>query len=208
MFAGALELMPPQVNADFEQRRRLGRRHPPAGGAGQRRHRPRTRRKAREFGAEGIGLCRTEHMFMDESRLPAVRRMILADDEHEREAALAEILPMQQADFEEILTAMDGLPVTIRLLDPPLHEFLPSLLDQALEVQRLQLAGADAERAARAETAARADQEAHRAEPDAGHPRRAAGPAVPRDPADAGAGHRPGRARRRGRRGRPAGRRS
>jgi pyruvate,orthophosphate dikinase len=97
-------------------------------------------RKAREFGAQGIGLCRTEHMFMDESRLPAVRRMILADDEQEREAALAEILPMQQADFEEIFTAMSGLPVTIRLLDPPLHEFLPSLLDQALEVQRLQLA--------------------------------------------------------------------
>ena len=69
--------------------------------------------------------------------------MILADDEDEREAALAEILPMQQGDFEEILTAMSGLPVTIRLLDPPLHEFLPSLLDQALEVQRLQLAGAE-----------------------------------------------------------------
>jgi len=99
--------------------------------------------KAREFGAQGIGLCRTEHMFMDETRLPAVRKMILADDEAAREAALAEILPMQQADFEAIFDAMSGLPVTIRLLDPPLHEFLPNLVDQALLVQRLELQGGD-----------------------------------------------------------------
>ena len=84
-------------------------------------------RKARELGAEGIGLCRTEHMFMAEERLPAMREMILAHDEQERREALERLLPMQQADFEEILEAMTGHPVTIRLLDPPLHEFLPPL---------------------------------------------------------------------------------
>jgi len=81
---------------------------------------------ARELGAEGIGLCRTEHMFLAPDRLPVVRRMILADTPAEEEAALAELGRVQQIDFEEILLAMDGLPVTIRLLDPPLHEFLPS----------------------------------------------------------------------------------
>jgi pyruvate, orthophosphate dikinase len=83
--------------------------------------------KAREFGAEGIGLCRTEHMFMAEERLPLVRKMIMARGEEERRAVLAELLPFQQEDFEGIFEAMAGLPVTIRLLDPPLHEFLPSL---------------------------------------------------------------------------------
>ena len=81
---------------------------------------------ARRFGAEGIGLCRTEHMFFDADRIVAVRQMILADD-RERNAArrLAKLLPMQRGDFEEIFRIMEGLPVTIRLLDPPLHEFLP-----------------------------------------------------------------------------------
>src|SRR5204863_170276 len=83
--------------------------------------------RAREFGAEGIGLCRTEHMFMAEERLPVVREMILAEDEQGRRAALDKLLPMQQGDFEAIFEAMAGLPVTIRLLDPPLHEFLPPL---------------------------------------------------------------------------------
>jgi pyruvate,orthophosphate dikinase len=80
---------------------------------------------ARKFGAEGIGLCRTEHMFFDADRIAAVREMILADDEQGRRAALAKILPMQRADFVQLFTIMKGLPVTIRLLDPPLHEFLP-----------------------------------------------------------------------------------
>ena len=80
---------------------------------------------ARQFGAEGIGLCRTEHMFLGEDRLPIVRRMILADTPDEEEAALEELRVAQKADFVEILEAMDGLPVTVRLLDPPLHEFLP-----------------------------------------------------------------------------------
>jgi pyruvate,orthophosphate dikinase len=81
--------------------------------------------KARSFGAEGIGLCRTEHMFMAADRQPKMREMILSDTIEERRAALDELLPLQQQDFEDILAAMDGLPVTIRLLDPPLHEFLP-----------------------------------------------------------------------------------
>ena len=80
---------------------------------------------ARQFGAEGIGLCRTEHMFFDDTRIAAVREMILADDEKGRRTALAKIAPFQKADFVELFTIMEGLPVTIRLLDPPLHEFLP-----------------------------------------------------------------------------------
>ena len=86
---------------------------------------PRDARAAREFGAEGIGLCRTEHMFFDEARLPIVREMILAQTKQERAQALSKLLPFQREDFIEILKAMEGFPVTIRLLDPPLHEFLP-----------------------------------------------------------------------------------
>ncbi|MGQ3039787.1 MAG: pyruvate, phosphate dikinase [Brevundimonas sp.] len=82
-------------------------------------------RTARGFGAEGIGLCRTEHMFFDDTRIAAVREMILADDENGRRAALAKIAPFQKADFVELFTIMSGLPVTVRLLDPPLHEFIP-----------------------------------------------------------------------------------
>jgi pyruvate,orthophosphate dikinase len=88
---------------------------------------------ARAMGAEGIGLCRTEHMFLAEDRLPIVRRMILADTDEEEKAALEELRVAQRADFVEILAAMDGLPVTIRLLDPPLHEFLPSTEELAVK---------------------------------------------------------------------------
>ncbi len=87
---------------------------------------PADARVAREFGAQGIGLCRTEHMFFEEDRIRAVREMILAEDTETRRAALAKILPMQRGDFEGIFRVMDGLPVTVRLLDPPLHEFLPA----------------------------------------------------------------------------------
>ena len=80
---------------------------------------------ARQFGAEGIGLCRTEHMFFDEARITAVRQMILAENEAGRREALAKLLPEQRGDFRQIFEVMKGLPVTIRLLDPPLHEFLP-----------------------------------------------------------------------------------
>jgi pyruvate,orthophosphate dikinase len=92
--------------------------------------------KAREFGAQGIGLCRTEHMFMAEDRLPIVRDMILAGDEEERRTALDRLLPMQQGDFEGIFEAMAGLPVTIRLLDPPLHEFLPPMEEATSDAMR------------------------------------------------------------------------
>src|SRR3954468_16858904 len=92
--------------------------------------------KARELGAEGIGLCRTEHMFMAEDRQPKMRRMVMADDPDARRDALADLLPLQQEDFEGLFEAMEGLPVTIRLLDPPLHEFLPDLPDLAAQVER------------------------------------------------------------------------
>ena len=92
--------------------------------------------KAREFGAEGIGLCRTEHMFMAPDRLPVVQEMILASDEKARRAALDRLLPVQQKDFEEIFEAMAGFPVTIRLLDPPLHEFLPSAEEATSDAMR------------------------------------------------------------------------
>jgi len=86
---------------------------------------PEDAKTAREFGAEGIGLCRTEHMFFDEGRIQAVREMILAQDDKGRRAALAKLLPVQRQDFVQLFSIMSGLPVTIRLLDPPLHEFLP-----------------------------------------------------------------------------------
>ncbi|MEV4261548.1 pyruvate, phosphate dikinase [Kribbella sp. NPDC049584] len=89
--------------------------------------------RARRFGAEGIGLCRTEHMFLGERR-ESVERLILADTDTDREAALAELEPLQRGDFLELLGAMDGLPVTIRLIDPPLHEFLPSMEELAVKV--------------------------------------------------------------------------
>ena len=97
---------------------------------------PQDAAKAREFGAEGIGLCRTEHMFMAEDRQPKMRAMIMAQTEEERRDALAELLPHQQDDFEGIFEAMAGLPVTIRLLDPPLHEFLPSLEEATSDAMR------------------------------------------------------------------------
>ncbi|MGV8998285.1 MAG: pyruvate, phosphate dikinase, partial [Parvibaculaceae bacterium] len=89
---------------------------------------------ARKFGAEGIGLCRTEHMFFDETRIVAVRQMILADDEAGRRVPLAKILPMQRDDFRQLFVIMKGLPVTIRLLDPPLHEFLPKTPEEIEQV--------------------------------------------------------------------------
>jgi len=97
--------------------------------------------QAREFGAQGIGLCRTEHMFMDSARLPIVQKMILAQTLEERNEALAELLPLQEQDFYGILKAMAGLPVTIRLLDPPLHEFLPNVEELLEEILVLKLTG-------------------------------------------------------------------
>ncbi|KAB2900654.1 MAG: pyruvate, phosphate dikinase, partial [Kofleriaceae bacterium] len=124
LFIGALPLVPAAMSDELGELMRWVDEH--------RRLKVRTNadtpidaRTARAFGAEGIGLCRTEHMFFQPDRILAVREMILAADERGRRAALAKILPMQEGDFAAIFTEMDGLPVTIRLLDPPLHEFLP-----------------------------------------------------------------------------------
>jgi pyruvate,orthophosphate dikinase len=128
---GEVPLVPPEVNDDLETVLGWGddyRRLDVRANADT----PEDAAKAREFGAQGIGLCRTEHMFMAEDRLPVVREMILADGEEGRRKALDKLLPMQQGDFEGIFEAMAGLPVTIRLLDPPLHEFLPPV-DQAAD---------------------------------------------------------------------------
>jgi pyruvate, orthophosphate dikinase len=126
VIVGEVRLVPPMINEDFEtvlgwadEVRRLKVR--------ANADNPEDAAKAREFGAQGIGLCRTEHMFFGEERLPVVQEMILASDEAGRRSALDRLLPFQQADFEGIFEAMAGLPVTIRLLDPPLHEFLPPL---------------------------------------------------------------------------------
>lgn len=104
---------------------------------------PRDAKKAREFGATGIGLCRTEHMFMEVERLPIVQEMILAEDEEARKEPLAKLLEFQQSDFYGILDAMQGLPTTIRLLDPPLHEFLPNMEKLMLEINDLKHTGGD-----------------------------------------------------------------
>ncbi len=105
---------------------------------------PEDARRAVELGAQGIGLCRTEHMFMAADRVPLVQKMILASNLEERERALADLLPLQQGDFKGIFKEMAGLPVTIRLLDPPLHEFLPDREELLVEVDRLQREGGDA----------------------------------------------------------------
>ncbi len=102
---------------------------------------PADARRARSYGAVGIGLCRTEHMFFEQVRLPVVQRMILADKSEERTAALDELLPFQRADFEGLFEAMDGLPVIIRLIDPPLHEFLPSEEELLEEVITMRVKG-------------------------------------------------------------------
>ena len=138
VIVGEVPLVPPQINEDFQtilgwadDLRRLGVR--------ANADNPDDAARAREFGAQGIGLCRTEHMFFGDERLPVVQEMILAVDEEERRAALDRLLPIQQADFEGIFEAMAGLPVTIRLLDPPLHEFLPSLEEATDERMRARI---------------------------------------------------------------------
>jgi pyruvate,orthophosphate dikinase len=124
VFAGQTALVTPELSGDFLRVMQWADR------IGQLRVRvnadtPADAHRGRDFGAEGIGLCRTEHMFFDGDRLTAMRQMIVAQDHQGRERALAKLLPMQRSDFEAIFRAMEGFPVTIRLLDPPLHEFLP-----------------------------------------------------------------------------------
>ncbi|MDQ6846865.1 MAG: pyruvate, phosphate dikinase [Candidatus Dormibacteraeota bacterium] len=121
--------------------------------------------RARAFGAQGIGLCRTEHMFMEQSRLPVVQKMILAQTETERRAELGKLLPFQREDFKGILRAMKGLPVVIRLIDPPLHEFLPSLEDLLVEVATAKAKGEPEKRYAKAATMLDAVQRLHEQNP-------------------------------------------
>src|SRR5439155_14462858 len=135
---GRVTLVPPRINEDFEtvlawadDVRRLKVRANADNAEDS--------AKAREFGAQGIGLCRTEHMFFGENRLPVVQEMILASDEQGRRQARDRLLPFQQSDFEAIFEVMAGLPVTIRLLDPPLHEFLPPLAEATDERMRARI---------------------------------------------------------------------
>jgi pyruvate,orthophosphate dikinase len=130
---GAVPMLQPELSGDFaaimewaDQIRRMKVR--------TNAETPADARMARSFGAEGIGLCRTEHMFFEGERIVAMREMILADAEKDRRAALAKLLPMQRSDFVELFEIMAGLPVTIRLLDPPLHEFLPKSEEEIAEV--------------------------------------------------------------------------
>ncbi len=130
---------------------------------------PRDARMARTFGAEGIGLCRTEHMFFEPERIPHVRRMILAQDPATRADALAQLLPMQRQDFLALFEVMDGYPVIVRTLDPPLHEFLPNREDLMVELARLRAEGGDQDK--ERETAALLErvQELHEFNPMLGH---------------------------------------
>jgi pyruvate, orthophosphate dikinase len=135
---GEIAMIEPELSAEFQlllewadNERQLGVR--------ANADNPEDAKKAFDFGAAGIGLCRTEHMFMDAKRIPIVQSMILADNYEERKAALDQLLPMQQSDFEGIFEAMQGYPVTIRLLDPPLHEFLPNKEELLVEVTKLQI---------------------------------------------------------------------
>ncbi|MBB4659718.1 pyruvate, phosphate dikinase [Parvularcula dongshanensis] len=142
VFFGAVPTVEPELSGDFatlmgwaDGFRRMGVR--------ANAETPLDAKTARGFGAEGIGLCRTEHMFFDAERILAVREMILSESESSRQAALAKLLPHQRSDFTELFTVMRGLPVTVRLLDPPLHEFLPQSDEEIAEVARA--AGADPE---------------------------------------------------------------
>lgn len=135
VFAGQVPMVQPELSGEFATLM--------AWADGKRRMRVRANaetvidaRTAREFGAEGIGLCRTEHMFFEAGRIVAVREMILAESEGERRSALDKLLPMQRADFQELFEVMQGLPITIRLLDPPLHEFLPQTEAEIEDVAR------------------------------------------------------------------------
>jgi pyruvate,orthophosphate dikinase len=130
---------------------------------------PRDAKQARAFGAEGIGLCRTEHMFFAEDRLPHVRAMILADNEKDRRAALKKLLPMQRQDFIGLLRVMDGLPVTIRLLDPPLHEFLPKREELMVEIAVLEATKPKSPKLKKLRTLLRRVEELHEFNPMLGH---------------------------------------
>jgi pyruvate, orthophosphate dikinase len=130
---------------------------------------PRDATQARAFGAEGIGLCRTEHMFFAEERIPHMRAMILADNEKDRRAALKKLLPMQRADFIGLFRVMDGLPVTIRLLDPPLHEFLPKREELMVEIAVLEATKPRSPKLKELKSVLRRVEELHEFNPMLGH---------------------------------------
>jgi pyruvate,orthophosphate dikinase len=130
---------------------------------------PRDAVQARAFGAEGIGLCRTEHMFFAEERIPHMRAMILADNEKDRRAALKKLLPMQRADFIGLFRVMDGLPVTIRLLDPPLHEFLPKREELMVEIAVLEATKPRSPKLKQLHSVLRRVEELHEFNPMLGH---------------------------------------
>lgn len=160
VFAGAVETVEPELSGDFgkimgwaDQHRRMRVR--------ANAETPHDAKTARGFGAEGIGLCRTEHMFFDADRILVVREMILSESESGRRTALSKLLPVQRADFEKLFTEMRGLPVTVRLLDPPLHEFLPHTDAEIVEVAKA--AGVDPK------TFRRRAQELSEANPMLGH---------------------------------------
>ncbi|HXW89839.1 MAG TPA: pyruvate, phosphate dikinase [Terriglobales bacterium] len=130
---------------------------------------PRDAEKAREFGAEGIGLCRTEHMFFAPKRVPHMRAMIMAKNEKDRRAALKKLLPMQRSDFAGLFRVMDGLPVTIRLLDPPLHEFLPKREELMVEIALLEATRPKSPKLKELRTLLRRVEELHEFNPMLGH---------------------------------------
>lgn len=133
VFAGALRVIDPELSGDFEKLMTLTDKYKTLG-VRTNADTPADAIMAKRFGAEGIGLCRTEHMFFAEDRIKAVREMILSEDEEGRRKALAKILPFQKSDFYELMKTLEGMPVTIRFLDPPLHEFLPQEAEQIAEL--------------------------------------------------------------------------
>jgi pyruvate,orthophosphate dikinase len=130
---------------------------------------PRDAIQARTFGAEGIGLCRTEHMFFGEEKLPHMRAMILASNEKDRRLALKKLLPLQRKDFDGVFRAMDGFPVTIRLLDPPLHEFLPRREDLMVEIAVLEATKPKSPKLKGLRTLLRRVEDLHEVNPMLGH---------------------------------------
>ncbi|MDI3327717.1 MAG: pyruvate, phosphate dikinase [Alicyclobacillaceae bacterium] len=168
VYAGAVPLVDPELSPEFRELLQWAdemRRLRVLANADN----PEDAAKARSFGAEGIGLCRTEHMFLGPERVPVVRRMILAEDGEERRKALEELLPLQREDFRGILKAMEGLPVTVRLLDPPLHEFLPNPEELVVEVTLLRERGADPQQLREKETMLRKVRALYEANPMLGH---------------------------------------
>lgn len=165
---GAVPLIEPELSGDFETILKWADEIRTIGVRANADY-PRDAEQARKFGAEGIGLCRTEHMFMEVDRLPIVQEMILATTDEERAKPLAKLLPIQQSDFYGILKAMEGFPVTIRLLDPPLHEFLPKIEELLVEVTRLEVTGENPELLAEKREMLRQVRALHEFNPMLGH---------------------------------------